>query len=256
MFKVRKTAPIPPQEPYKWGVESEGQCTWYVYYRAIEVGFTPPCYWDRETRTGSYTNAKDWLNNFREPWEVKGPEYRPVPGDIAVFSGNYGHVIFIEKSDGLISEYNRITKGGFDNDVWEFGSSLSGCGPLLGYLHFPNGSISPVPRNEAVNQIETTDTALRIRTEPSLEGLIVGQVGIGYYDVLAQTEADGYTWYRIGKDRWCANITTKYLPADDTDILSQIEKYLNSMKVKAQELNKENNDLKERLDKINELSKV
>lgn len=256
MFKIRTTAPIPPQEPYKWGVDSEGQCTWYTYYRAIEVGYTPPCYWDRATRTGSYTNAKLWLQNFREPWEVKGPDYRPVAGDIAVFDGEYGHVIFIERNDGLISEYNRITKGGFDNDIWKFGTTLAGCGPLLGYLHFPVDSVSPVERNEAVNQIQTTDTSLRIRKLPSLDGEIVGHVQIGYYNVLSQKEADGYTWYEIAKDRWCANITTKYLPADDTDILAEIERYLESMKSKMQEMNKENIDLKERLDKINELSKV
>lgn len=256
MFEVRKCAPVPPETPYKWGVESEGQCTWYTYYRAIEVGYTPPCYWDRETRTGSYTNAKLWLQNFREPWEVKGPDYRPVAGDIAVFDGEYGHVIFIENNNGLISEYNRIVKGGFDNDVWDFGTVLAGCGPLIGYLHFPNSSVAPVPRNEKVDQIETTDTSLRIRVQPNLNGEIVGHVQIGYYNVLSQTEADGYTWYQIEKDRWCANITTKYLPADDTDILSEIERYLESMKSKMQEMNKENIDLKERLNKINELSKV
>ena len=256
MFNVRKTAPVPPQEPYKWGVESEGQCTWYAYYRPQEIGYTPPCYWDRKTKTGSYTNAKDWLKNYREPWEVKGPDYKPVAGDIAIFDGNCGHAIFIESNDGLISEYNRIVKGGFDNDIWEFGTTLSGCGPLLGYLHFPIGSVNPVPRNEKVNQIETTDTSLRIRVQPSLEGEVVGFVQLGYYNVLSQTEADGYTWYQIDKDRWCANITTKYLPADDSDIMKEIEKYFNSMKSRMQEIDKENIDLKERLNKINELSKV
>lgn len=254
MFKVRKTSPIPPEEPYNWNTQSKGQCTWYVYYRCLEVGFTPPCWWDRETKTGSYTNAKDWLKNYREPWEVKGPDYKPSAGDVAVFDGEYGHVIFIEKSDGLISEYNRVVKNGFDNDNWEFGSALAGCGPLLGYLHFPLNAVSPVARNEAVDQIETTDISLRIRTEPSLEGETVGHVQLGYYNVSSKNEADGYTWYQIQKDRWVANITTIYLPADSKDILGQIEEYLNAMKTETQSLSDENVILKEKLRKINEIS--
>lgn len=105
------------------------------------MGFTPPTYWDRETRTGSYTNAKLWPENYREPWVVMPTDYQPVWGDIAVFDGNYGHIIVIERVDGdkaLISEYNRLIKEGFDNDYWTIGGYLSGCGPLKAYLHFPD----------------------------------------------------------------------------------------------------------------------
>ena len=94
-----------------------------------------------------------------------------------------------------------MVKNEFDNDNWEFGSALAGCGPLLGYLHFPLNAVSPVARNEAVDQIETTDISLRIRTEPSLEGEVVGHVQLGYYNVSSKNEADGYTWYQIQKDR-------------------------------------------------------
>lgn len=256
MFKVRKCAPVYPEPPYNWDAESKFQCTWYTYYRALEVGFTPPCYWDRATHTGSYTNAKEWLNNFREPWEVKGPEYKPVPGDIAVFDGTYGHVVFIEKADGLISEYNRITKEGFDNDIWEFGSSLSGCGPLLGYLHFPNKVVNPVDRNERVNQIETTDTALRVRLQPNLSGEIYCHVQLGYYNVLSQSNADGYTWYEIERGKYCANDSTIYLPAEDEDILKEIEAYLKAMKEKVNVLTEENNEYKEKLNEIHSISEV
>lgn len=69
MFKVRTTAPVYPEPPYNWNAatKSKFQCTWYCYYRAQEVGFTPPCYGDRATKTYAYTNAKEWLKNFREP---------------------------------------------------------------------------------------------------------------------------------------------------------------------------------------------
>lgn len=253
MFKVRKTSPVFPQEPYNWEAQSRGQCTWYVYYRCLEAGFTAPCWWDRETKTGSYTNAKDWLNNFREPWEVKGPEYRPTPGDIAVFDGEYGHVVFIEKSDGLISEYNRIVKNEFDNDNWEFGTTLSGCGPLLGYLHFPNNAISTVERDKTVNQVQCTDPLVRIRTQPNLNGEVYSHVQVGYYNVLSQSDSDGYTWYEIAKDRWCANVGTIYLPAEG-DILKQIKEYLSAMENRIETLDKENKELKEKMREINEIS--
>ena len=72
MFTKRTSKVEEGTKPYAWGVPTTYQCTWYGYYRAMEVGFTPPVWWDRATKTGSYPNAKDWLANYREPWEVKG----------------------------------------------------------------------------------------------------------------------------------------------------------------------------------------
>lgn len=106
------------------------------------MGFSAPTYWDRETRTGSYTNAKLWPENYREPWEViTSLDYQPVWGDIIVFDGNYGHIVVVEKVEGdkvFISEYNRLIKENFDNDYWTIGDRLSGCGPFKAYLHNPN----------------------------------------------------------------------------------------------------------------------
>lgn len=61
-----------------------------------------------------------------------------------MFDGNYGHIVVVEKNEGnkvFISEYNRIIKEGFDNDYWEIGGKLSGCGPFKAYLHNPNRPI-------------------------------------------------------------------------------------------------------------------
>ena len=240
---IRVTSPVYPEKPYAWGVASEGQCTWYAYWRVQEMGYTPPCYWDRETKTGSYTNAKYWLDNYREPWVVKDIDYTPVAGDIAVFTGTYGHVIVIEDINGtaLISEYNRLQKLGFDNDFWTPGSQLSQCGALIGYLHYENKSVEPVERNIYVDQIQTTDTSLRVRLEPSLDGEYFCNVKLGYYNVLSQTEADGYIWYEIEKGKYCANITTIFLPKEDNEI---------------EILRKENEELKLKLSEINKLSEV
>lgn len=247
MFTIRTTAPSYDNPYYPHGIPSEGQCTYGAFYRCAEVGFTPPCYMDRATRTGSYTNAKLWLENYREPWQVKGADYKPVAGDIAVFDGNYGHVVFIERMSGntaLISDWNRVAPLTYASDNWDVTGKLKGVGALKGYLHYPYESIDPVERNINVNQIQTTDDTLRIRTEPSLSGQIVGHVQLGYYNVLQTDKADGYTWYEISKDRWCADITVKYLPTADKEYIRQLEEFLNQTKAKINALEQQNEEMK------------
>lgn len=235
---IRTTPVAEGEQPYAWNVPSVYQCTWYGYYRALECGMSAPCYWDRETKTGSYTNAKEWLKNYREPWEVKGLDYTPVAGDIVVYDGEYGHIQFME-TDVMYSEYRNGDPNSFRNGKYEKSSNL------LGFLHYPYQPVIPVERNTAVDQIETLDTDLRIRTKPSLKGEIVGFVQLGYYDVTEQKEADGHTWYQIAKDRWCANVNVVYLPSDDSDIIRELERYFDSMKQKVGVLTNENEDLKD-----------
>jgi hypothetical protein len=110
-------------------------------------------------------------------------------------------------------------------------------------------NVSPVERNTNVNQIQTTDEGLRIRTEPSLNGEIVGHVQVGYYNVLQTTEADGYVLYEIGANRWCADVSTIYLPKQD-DIIAQIQRYFDAMKSEVSNLTDENEKLKQKLNEI------
>ena len=245
---IRTTPVSEGTKPYAWGVESVYQCTWYSYYRALENGMSAPCYWDRATKTGSYTNAKDWLENYREPWEVKDPSYTPKAGDILVYDGEYGHVIFME-TDVMTSEYRNGDPNSFRNaKLGDF------KGDLLGILHYPYEPLNPVERNENVAQIETTDDSLRIRTQPSLEAEIVGHVQLGFYDVLDTKENDGYTWYEISKDRWCANITTKYLPKNEDDFIEQIRKWSNAMIEKSKKDEQTIDDMKQDFEKISEVA--
>lgn len=113
-------------------------------------------------------------------------------------------------------------------------------------------TVSPVERNTNVNQIQTTDEGLRIRTAPSLEGEIVGHVQVGYYNVLQTKEADGYTWYEIAKDRWCADVSTIYLPAED-DALKELERIFKSITAKIDEKDKELQKANEKLRRIKEI---
>ncbi len=248
MFTPRTTPLTYGEEPWKWDVESVYQCTWYCFWRFYSVFKAYPTYWDRETQTGSYTNAKDWLKNFRDPVEVKGIDYTPVAGDIAVFDGQYGHVQFLE-TDTMYSEYSNGDPNSFRNGKFEKKSNL------LGFLHYPYTTIEPVKRNPSVNQIQTTDNSLRIRTLPSLSGEIVGHVQIGFYNVLSQKENDGYIWYEIAKDRWCASVTVNYLPSDKDDIIQQIERYFNDMKQQVNSLKDQNSEMKKSFKDVYEISK-
>ena len=249
MWKIRTTPVEVGTNPYEWNIPSVYQCTWYSYYRALEVGFSPPCYWDRATKTGSYANAKEWLKNYREPWEVKGLDYQAVAGDIVVYDGTYGHVQFMD-TDTMYSQYASGNKDSFKN-----GKLDEYYGVKLGYLHYPSSSVLPVERNVSVNQIQTTDTDLRIRTKPSLSSEIVGQVQLGFYNVLDTKEADGYTWYKLANNRWCASVTTIFLPSEDTDIIKDMERYIKSISDNVNTLKNENSDLKKKLDKIQEVAK-
>ena len=240
MWTPRTQAVKQGEQPFAWGVESVYQCTWFCYYEALWHGMSAPCYWDRATKSGSYTNAKEWLKEYREPWmPITDPSYKPVQGDILVYDGEYGHVIFME-TDLLTAEYRNGDSNSFRNaKLGDYN------GKLLGVLHYPYQPVNTVERNENVNQIETTDESLRIRTEPSLEGEVVGHVQLGYYNVLDQKENDGYTWYEISKDRWCANITVNYLPSREDDFIRQLEKFLNDTKAKISTLESENKHMRE-----------
>lgn len=243
--------------PYDWSSKYVYECTWFAYYRCGESdkGLSYPCWWDRTTHTGSYTDAKKWLENYRDPWEAKGKDYIPVENDIVVFDGPYGHVAFIEKVEGdtaILSQYMSGKKESFSNYPWKIGTSYTG--PLLGYLHYPYSAVPVVERNESVDQIQTSDITLRIRTKPSLDADIVGHVQLGYYNVLDTKDADGFTWYKLANNRWCANVSTTYLPSDDTDIIRELEEYFDRMKSKVNELTDENTDLKDDMVQIENIS--
>ena len=248
MFVPRTTPLTVGEMPWQWDIPSQYQCTWWAYYRCLSLSFSPCCWFDGSGANGdgAYTNAKEWLKHFRDPWEVKGVDYEPVAGDIAVFDGNCGHVQFME-TNTMYSEYASGNPDSFRNGTFEKKSNL------LGFLHYPYNAVVPVERNISVNQIQTTDTGLRIRTKPSLNGEIVGQVQLGYYNVYDQKDADGYTWYKIEKDRWCANVSTIYLPAED-DILKELERIYKSMKASIDEKDKIIKDRNDRLNKIEEIA--
>lgn len=243
--------------PYFWNVQSVYQCVWFVYGRCLEKSLSPPCWYDGSgtNGTGAYTNAKDWLNCYRSPWipisKEENPNYIPVENDVVVYDfGDYGHVQFMETAT-MYSQYANGDPNSFRNGKL---SEYSHKGDIIGYLHYPSEIVKPVARNTSVNQIQTTDITLRIRNKPSLQGEVMGYVQLGYYDVLDQKQNDNFTWYKLDKDRWCANESTIYLPSDDTDIIKEIERYFNSMKDKVNALSEENMNIRTDMDEIHKIS--
>lgn len=234
-------APEYGESPYNWSSSLKDQCTWFAYYRVQKPGWSAPCYNNRAKKTEGWANAKNWPENFREPWQpiyiADNPNYKPVPGDIIVFTGNYGHVAVIESTITLgqeywISDFNRIQPNTYDCCKWNVGDILHGyinTGKPVAYLHYgPNTGnyVTPVERNTAVNQIYAPDSALRVRTLPNLAAEFYCFITPGYYNVLSTTEAteedkaavEGLEcWYEIEEDKYCANITTTYLPKGSFD---------------------------------------
>lgn len=247
MFTPRTGPVVKGEKPFAWDVPSVYQCTWFGYYESIQkLGCSPAVWWDRPTQTGSYPDAKLWLENYREPWVVKDASYTPVQGDIAVFDGTYGHIQFME-TDTMYAEYRSGDPNSFAMGKFEKKSNL------MGFLHYPYNEIKPVDRNTNVDQIKTTDESLRIRTSPSLNGEIVGHVLLGYYNVLQTRNADGYVWYEIGMNRWVANASVVYLPKEK-DIITEIQRYFDAMKSEIDTMTGENEELKARLKKIGEIA--
>lgn len=257
MIAPRTTPVIEGEQPYVWNIPSVWQCSWFVYFRCLEKSLPPPCWFEGSGTDGygSYTNGGDWLKHYRSPWipiAIKdNPNYVPKENDVVVYDFEpYGHVQFME-TDTMYSQYANGDPNSFRNGKL---SEYSHRNDIIGYLHYPLNTVQLVERNTNINQIETLNESLRIRTKPSLKGDIVGYVQKGYYNVLDIKEADGYTWYKLDKDRWCANVSTIYLPSEDTDIIREIETYFNSMKDKINVLSNENTDLKSDMNKINKIS--
>lgn len=248
-------------KPYNWSPDctSIWQCTWFAFYSALEEGKTAPCYWDRPTKTGSYTDAKDWPENFREPWEVhKESGYQPVPGDRAIFDGTHGHVIvIIDNNNGLCTctEYRSGNEDSFRVFTWEAGTAYTGA--LIGYLHWPySDGPELVDRNTSIDQLQCSDDTVRIRDAASLDGNIVGHVITSedkYYNVLSHVKADGYTWYEIGKGMFCANIGTTFLPAEE-DIIRELEEYFKTLKKTINDKDTAIESYKQRMEQIHKLS--
>ena len=232
-FEPRTTAPDYNNPNYPHGSASEGQCTYGVYYRCKEIGWPFPCHY--YSGVPGYGDAKDWPENANPQWEVhyisKEPNYIPIPGDICVFNGTHGHVIFIEERLGgtkyRISQWNKDSDGRYSSDIWNLGEKIIGrvypTGPVKAYMHYKlNYIIEPVAKNTSVDQLEVIKDTVYMRNEPGLSGIKLGFAIPGFYNTYNAAVNDGYTWYKISSSNniWIAEIidskygdSTKFHPA-------------------------------------------
>lgn len=230
----RTTAPTNGTPPYDWNSASIYECTWYAYWRVQEGGgYTPPCWYSGSGSTGygAYTNAKEWLDHYRDPWQVKGTNYTPVPGDIVVFTGTYGHVVVIEavNRDGsyVVTDYNLIagthtfgrkTDYKYPNRIQGANISTGNC---IGCLHYPSGPTPPTPTVRPSISISPSSASLTMNASANyvdvtfnirIDGIPLGESATGGnsypglsrvynsgWSYVSYTGSDGNTYQRATK---------------------------------------------------------
>lgn len=110
---------------------------------------------------------------------------------------------------------------------------------------FMVNEITPnVERDETKNQVEVFVDQLRVRTEPNLNGKILGFAKKGFYNVLDKAEADGYTWFKIADNQWIAYSEDwgKYYPKEK-DYKQLYEESLKEISKLKEEINQLNNKI-------------
>ena len=78
---------------------------------------------------------------------------------------------------------------------------------------------TPVTKNKNKSQLEVTGKYLNCRTSPSLQATILGYIDFGYYNILDTKKSEGYTWYKIGTNKWIAylsSVVNRYLVENST----------------------------------------
>lgn len=77
--------------------------------------------------------------------------------------------------------------------------------------------VSPVARDILKDQLVCHEADLRVRNSPSLKGEKLGYLQKDkYYNFFDSSNADGYTWYKLADNQWCAKI-------ESVDILPKVE---------------------------------
>lgn len=165
-------------------------------------------------------------------------------GSTGYSTGNHLHFDWFKYSD-----YN---KDFYDREYEDFNEYI-----------FPENRIkitAPVERNENINQIRVIVDNLRVRTGHSTNSSVLGftQNKDIYNDL--ETYNDGtYIWHRIDKEQWIADNGEwlEILPV--TDYKKLYESSLNTIESLNKQISTQNdtiNNLSEKLNKINELSRI
>lgn len=77
---------------------------------------------------------------------------------------------------------------------------------------------TPVPKDNNNHQVQVLVPELHVRNKPTINGTVLGFANIGIYDIIDSSEADGYIWYEIEKNKWIASkedVWTKFYERED-----------------------------------------
>lgn len=187
-------------------------------------------------------------------------------------NASYGNFIKIEHNNGYQTLYahldtvnvkvgNRVKKGDILGIMGNTGNSYGA------HLHFEvwknNVRINPyeylnkdlfesietILRDENKNQLKVNVDDLRIREDASINSKILGVALLnGIYNYYETKENDGYTWYRIGDNKWLAandDWITIY-PKKEEQLEKNLE--IENLKKEINTLTEENKNLKEQLE--------
>lgn len=173
-------------------------------------------------------------------------------------AGNVGRHSHIEVQVGAFRKWDKYTRQGYyrwPNTIEPYkalwlvkGTEINEKASVAIYpwRYLPEPTV-PVEFDSARNQIKVLAMNLRVRTEPSLNGQILGSVNEG--DIFNTYEFTGdslYTWYRIADDQWVADkkgLWCEFMP-------NEYEEEINKLKEENQKLISMYNSLKEDYDRM------
>lgn len=115
-------------------------------------------------------------------------------GDVIATGSDYGGSKFYKKTYYKGKGYN-------------FSSSYTFKGFIYCPYEFAYTVGSPVKRDTEVNQVKISISNLRARATASTSGTVMGYVNPGVYNVKESKKANGYTWFEIEPDMWCALVS-------------------------------------------------
>lgn len=165
-------------------------------------------------------------------------------GSTGYSTGNHLHFDWFKYCD-----YN---KGFYDRNYEDFNEYI-----------FPENRIkvtAPVERNETIPQIKVLVDNLRVRTGHSINNSVLGFAqNKAIYNDLEVYKDNNYTWHRIGEDQWIADDGSWLEMLQVTDYKKLYESSLNTIDSLNKQISTQNdtiNNLSEKLNKINELSRI
>lgn len=186
-------------------------CTMYCYCRGFESIDAPKSFpWVRPD--GGFGNAKTWYATTTLP---KGSVLKE--GSVAVFDGNYGHVAFVERK--INSTYALISESNYDANKsrrdWKYWqkrevelvvgkATLSGVGPLIGFIYLPINDIRVSKRDVSKNQVLIKEEFVHVRKTHNGEiynGLFCPT---GLYNVIEFVDKGQYKWAKIDDECYVA----------------------------------------------------